>query len=115
VCELEELEGRPNDMGAMKQLQMEQMDRIDRAMMIAHNLGVLDKCEIHEEYVNPNGDDDDFFEKILHLWHEKNLDQVVGRELADMHIESRMDLMEVFEEALCQPTCCHSCEKNASE
>ena len=96
-------------MGAMKQLLMDHEDQLDSAREVAFNMGALNKCKIHEEYTNPNWENNDFFEEVLHLWHEKNL------EIVNMHIESREVLMKVFEEAIYQPACCPSCEKNASE
>lgn len=96
-------------MGAMKHLMMDQLDQMDAAKRIAHDMGALDRCEIHEEYINPYFDNDDFFETLLDRYHHK--DEAIKK----LGVASRAELMKLFEEAIYQEDYCHSCEKNASE
>ena len=97
-------------MGAMKHLMMDQLDQMDAAKRIAHDMGALDRCEIHEEYINPYFDNDDFLPNSLGQVSSQTYEAI-----KKLGAASRAELMKLFEEAIYQADYCHSCEKNASE
>ena len=91
-------------MGEMKDLQQKKNNCLAAAKALAYDMGALDRCTIHEEYVNSKGVNDGFFEEILMIWHEKDPEML---KLA----RGRAELMTLFEEALCCPEKCPSCAK----
>ena len=80
------------------------MDRLEAARALAHDMGALDRCTLHDKYVNTKTTQDNFFEEILMMWHERDPELL---KLAG----GRSQLMLLFEGALCCPGKCSSCEE----
>lgn len=81
-----------------------EVNRLEAAWALAHDMGALDRCTLHGEYVNTKAapPQDNFFEEILMMWHERDPELL---KLAG----GRSQLMLLFEEALCCPGKCPSC------